>query len=83
MTFEKDIQRIKELVIKIIKSNPPKKAKELIKCIEYNGRKIPNTLAIKLYQKFIDYYIKDIDYEKFSNNESKYNKRRKKYKNKI
>ena len=72
MTVKKDVQDIINLSIQIIKSNPYSKARKLIRSIEVNGRKIPVNLANNIHDEYSKFHINNDNYEKYSNNESKY-----------
>jgi hypothetical protein len=72
MTVKKDVQEIINISIKIIKSNPYSKARKLIRSIEVNGRKIPVNLANNIHDEYSKFHINNDNYEKYSNNESKY-----------
>jgi hypothetical protein len=72
MTLKKDIQEIINISIKIIKLNPYSKARKLIRSIEINGRRIPVNLANNIHDEYSKFHINNDNYEKYSNNESKY-----------
>ncbi len=78
--YKKEILKIEKLVIKIIKSSKNKKeAIKNIMNIKHNDNYIRKEIADKLCSIYKEHFIKNKNFEKYSNNESTYHKIKKKY----
>lgn len=79
MILEKRAQIIKKLCIKIIKSSKSKKdAINKLMEVKIKERNINYEEANRICNTFKEYFINNHNYEKYSNNESGYNKMRRK-----